>query len=118
MKRLHLVDDERIYVVAEALRKGISVEKIHYITKIDTFFIEKIKNIVNVEKTLTEHGLTQDVLRLAKRYSFPDTVIARYANTTAEDVKAKRKEWNILPTYKICRYIVLQNSNRKTTILL
>lgn len=100
IERLHLVDDERIYVVAEALRKGISVEKIHYITKIDTFFIEKIKNIVNVEKALAEHGLTEDVLRKAKRYSFTDSVIARYANTTVEEVRAKRKEWNILPTYK------------------
>ncbi len=100
IERLHLVDDERIYVVAEALRKGISVEKIHYITKIDTFFIEKIKNIVTVEKALAEQGLTEDVLRKAKRYSFTDSVIARYANTTVEDVRAKRKEWNILPTYK------------------
>ncbi|MBS5189433.1 MAG: carbamoyl-phosphate synthase large subunit [Veillonella sp.] len=100
IERLHLVDDERIYVVAEALRKGISVEKIHYITKIDTFFIEKIKNIVNVEKALAEQGLTEDILRKAKRYSFTDSVIARYANTTVEDVRAKRKEWNILPTYK------------------
>ena len=100
IERLHLVDDERIYVVAEALRKGISVEKIHYITKIDTFFIEKIKNIVNVEKALAEQGLTEDVLRKAKRYSFTDSVIARYANTTVEEVRAKRKEWNILPTYK------------------
>ena len=89
MNVLHLVDDERIYVVAEALRKGISVEKIHYITKIDTFFIEKIKNIVNVEKALAEHGLTEEVLRKAKRYSFTDSVIARYANTTVEDVRAK-----------------------------
>ena len=100
IERLHLVDDERIYVVAEALRKGISVEKIHYITKIDTFFIERIKNIVTVEKALAEQGLTKDVLRKAKRYSFTDSVIARYANTTVEDVRAKRKEWNILPTYK------------------
>ena len=100
IERLHLVDDERIYVVAEALRKGISVEKIHYITKIDTFFIEKIKNIINVEKALAEYGLTEEVLRKAKRYSFTDSVIARYANTTVEEVRAKRKEWNILPTYK------------------
>ena len=51
-------------------------------------------------KALAEHGLTEDVLRKAKRYSFTDSVIARYANTTVEDVRTKRKEWNILPTYK------------------
>ena len=66
IERLHLVDDERIYVVAEALRKDISVEKIHYITKIDKFFIEKIKNIINVEKALAEEGITEEVLRKAK----------------------------------------------------
>ena len=49
---------------------------------------------------MAEQGLTEDVLRKAKRYSFTDSVIARYANTTVEDVRAKRKEWNILPTYK------------------
>ncbi|KGF47060.1 carbamoyl phosphate synthase large subunit [Veillonella montpellierensis DNF00314] len=100
IERLHKVDDERIYVVAQALRKGISVEKIHYITKIDSFFIEKIKNIVRVEQDLQENGITDDNLRMAKRYSMTDSVIARYANTTREDVLAKRKAMQLEPTYK------------------
>lgn len=100
IERLRLVDDERIYVVAQALRAGISVEKIHFITKIDTFFINKIKNIVNVEKDLAKNGVTEENLRTAKRYSMPDKVIARYANTTAEDVLAKRNEFKLFPTYK------------------
>lgn len=100
IERLRLVDDERIYVVAQALRAGISVEKIHFITKIDTFFINKIKNIVNVEKDLAKNGVTEENLRMAKKYSMPDKVIARYANTTAEEVLAKRNEFKLFPTYK------------------
>ena len=100
IERLRLVDDERIYVVAQALRAGISVEKIHFITKIDTFFINKIKNIVDVEKDLAANGVTEENLRLAKKYSMPDKVIARFANTTSEAVQAKREEIKVFPTYK------------------
>ena len=100
IERLQLVDDERLYVIAQALRAGISVEKICYITKITSFFINKIKNIVMVEKDLTANGVTESNLRLAKKYSFPDKVIARYANCSPEDVLAKRNELGIYPTYK------------------
>lgn len=100
IERLRLVDDERIYVVAQALRAGISVEKIHFITKIDMFFINKIKNIVTLEKKLASEGITEDNLRQAKRYSMSDKVIARYANVTADDVLAKRQDMKLFPTYK------------------
>ena len=100
IERLRLVDDERIYVVAQALRAGISVEKIHFSTKIDMFFINKIKNIVTLEKKLASEGITEDNLRQAKRYSMPDKVIARYANVTADDVLAKRQDMKLFPTYK------------------
>ena len=100
IERLQLVDDERLYVIAQALRVGISVEKICYITKINSFFINKIKNIVMLEKDLATNGVTEANLNTAKRYSFPDQVIARYANCSAEEVLAKRNEWNIHPTYK------------------
>ena len=100
IERLQLVDDERLYVIAQALRVGISVEKICYITKINSFFINKIKNIVMVEKDLSANGITESNLKLAKKYSFPDKVIARYANCSPEDVLAKRNELNIHPTYK------------------
>ena len=100
IERLQLVDDERLYVIAQALRVGISVEKICYITKINSFFINKIKNIVMVEKDLSVNGITESNLKLAKKYSFPDKVIARYANCSPEDVLAKRNELGIHPTYK------------------
>ena len=100
IERLQLVDDERLYVIAQALRVGISVEKICYITKINSFFINKIKNIILVEKDLATNGVTKENLKTAKRYSIPDQVIARYANCSAEEVLAKRNEWNIHPIYK------------------
>ena len=100
IERLQLVDDERLYVIAQALRVGISVEKICYITKINSFFINKIKNIVMVEKDLSANGITESNLKLAKKYSFPDKVIARYANCSPEDVLAKRNDLGIHPTYK------------------
>ena len=64
------------------------------------FFINKIKNIVTLEKKLASEGITEDNLRQAKRYSMPDKVIARYANVTADDVLAKRQEMKLFPTYK------------------
>ena len=100
IERLQLVDDERLYVIAQALRVGISVEKICYITKINSFFINKIKNIVMVEKDLSANGITESNLKLAKKYSFPDKVIARYANCSPGDVLTKRNELGIHPTYK------------------
>lgn len=64
------------------------------------FFINKIKNIVTLEKKLASEGITEDNLRQAKRYSMPDKVIARYANVTADDVLAKRQDMKLFPTYK------------------
>jgi len=100
VEKLPTVNDERLYVIAEALRRGISIEKICYITKFDPFFVEKIAHIVEVEKKLATEGVTEENLRLAKRYSFTDVVIARYAETTAEEVLAKRQEIELFPTYK------------------
>lgn len=100
IEALQKVDDERLYVVAQALRVGISVEKICFITKIDPFFVNKIKNIIDVEKQLANDGITERTLRLAKRFSFPDSVIARYAGVSAATVRAEREKLGLVPTYK------------------
>lgn len=100
IEALQKVDDERLYVVAQALRVGISVEKICFITKIDSFFVNKIKNIIDVEKALAKDGVTEKTLRLAKRFSFPDSVIARYAGVSAATVRAEREKIGLAPTYK------------------
>lgn len=97
---LHHIDDERIFMIAESLRRGISVGKICLITKIDAFFIEKIKNIIDLEEDLKTKGLTDDLLRKAKRFSMPDAIIAGFVNMTESEVRARREASALFPTYK------------------
>ena len=77
MEQLHVVDDRRIWVIAEALRRGVSYEKIHEITMIDNWFIDKIAILVEMEERLAKEELTVELLAEAKRIEFPDNVIAR-----------------------------------------
>ena len=94
-------DDERIFVVAQALRLGIGFDKIHYITGYDMWFLKKIKNIVDLEDNLRRNNLTEDNIRLAKRYSMPDAVIAQLTSKTEEQVRAFREKLDIRPTFKM-----------------
>lgn len=100
-KMLHKVDDRRIWIVAEALRRGVSYEHIHEITMIDEWFIDKIAIITEMEKALETEELTVDLLREAKRIEFPDTVIARLTGKTEEEIKSKRYDNNIVAAYKM-----------------
>lgn len=103
--RLTVVDDQRIWVIAEALRKGISYEEIHDITKIDIWFIDKINTIVEMESALEEvkggKALDKELLSQAKRIEFPDNVIARLTGMKEEDILALRRKEGITPVYKI-----------------
>jgi len=102
--RNHLsqVDDRRIFVVAEAIRRGVDLSIIHKITMIDIWFLNKIKNIVDMEKTLTEaEELTPELLREAKRIEFPDKLIARLRGMDTDTVKALRYSYGITAAYKI-----------------
>ena len=101
IEELKIVDDMRIWRIAEAIRKGISYEEIHAITKIDIWFIDKLAILVEMEQALREQELTDDLLREAKRIEFPDTVIARITGKTEDEIKALRKEWNITAAYKM-----------------
>ena len=94
-------DDERIFVVAQALRMGIGFDKIHYLTGYDMWFLKKIKNIVDLEDNLRRNNLTEDNVRLAKRYSMPDAVIAQLTSKTEEQVRAFREKLDIRPTFKM-----------------
>ena len=98
---LHDVDDRRIFVIAEALRRGISFEQIHAITKIDLWFISKLSNLVEAEKRIKNEELTKELLAEVKRLEFPDHVIAQFAGKTEDEVKALRKEYGIVPGYKM-----------------
>ncbi len=100
-KMLHKVDDRRIWIVAEALRRGVSYEHIHEITMIDEWFIDKIAIITEMEKALETEELTVDLLREAKRIEFPDTVIARLTGKTEDEIKQMRYDNNIVAAYKM-----------------
>ena len=100
-KMLHKVDDRRIWIVAEALRRGVSYEHIHEITMIDEWFIDKIAIITEMEKAIETEELTVDLLREAKRIEFPDTVIARLTGKTEEEIKQMRYDNNIVAAYKM-----------------
>ena len=99
---LHRVDDRRIFVIAEALRRGISAEEIHDITKVDIWFIDKINNIVQEEKTLREAPeITKEMMQEAKRMEFPDKVIAQITGKKEKEIKELRYGYGIHASYKI-----------------
>ena len=101
MEELHIVDDMRMWRIAEAVRRGISYEEIHGITKIDIWFIDKIAILVEMEQALKEQELTEDLLREAKRLEFPDTVIGRLTGKKAEEIRELRMQWGITASYKM-----------------
>ncbi|MDD2355130.1 MAG: carbamoyl-phosphate synthase large subunit, partial [Lachnospiraceae bacterium] len=121
-KRLTVVDDQRIWVIAEALRKGISAPTIHEITMIDEWFIDKLHHLVKIEDklkkagrtraALTEEGkienpdmekcgLTAALMKEAKVAEFPDNVIARFTGFAEEEIRNNRKQWGITAAYKM-----------------
>ncbi|MEQ2472018.1 carbamoyl-phosphate synthase large subunit [Laedolimicola intestinihominis] len=101
MDQLHVVDDRRIWLIAEAIRKGISYEEIHAITQIDIWFIDKIAILVEMEQALKSEPLTPELLKEAKRIEFPDNVIARLTGKTEEEIKELRYANGITAVYKM-----------------
>ncbi len=102
-EELNRVDDRRIWVIAEALRRGFSYDMIHEITKIDIWFIDKLAILVEMESALKAAGkdLTPELLKEAKRIEFPDNVIARLTGLSQDEVKAMRYENNIRAAFKM-----------------
>ncbi len=98
---LNRVDDRRIYVIAEAIRRGVTYETIHDITKIDVWFIDKIAILVEMENALKTQPLTKELLLEAKRIEFPDNVIAKLTGKTTKDIKALRNEYGINAAFKM-----------------
>ena len=98
---LHKVDDRRIWVIAEALRRGVSYDHIHEVTMIDKWFIDKLAIIVEMENALKNGPLTPELLKEAKRIEFPDTVISRLTGKSEEEIKNMRYDNNIVASYKI-----------------
>ena len=98
---LKIVDDMRLWRIAQALRMGIGQEEIHEITRIDRWFIDKIAILTEMEFALKTRELNEELLREAKRMEFPDYVIARLNGKKEEQVKAMRKQYGITAAYKM-----------------
>ncbi len=101
LRRMERVDDQRIYVIAEALRKGISYDAIYDITKIDRWFIDKLAVIVEMEHALETQQLTVELLREAKRIEFPDNVIAGLTGKNEREIREMRYANSIVAAFKM-----------------
>ena len=101
VERLKIVDDQRIYVIAEAIRKGVSYDEIHEITMVDHWFIDKLAILVEMEDALEKGPLTVELLREAKRIEFPDTVISRLTGKSVEEIRKMRYDNGIVASYKM-----------------
>lgn len=103
-EQLNSIDDNRLLVIAEAIRRGFSVEEIYNITKIDKWFLYGFKKIVDMEehlKTLTMETIDKDTLLKAKKMGFLDEVIAKYVKADKKDIKDLRRRYGIRPSYKM-----------------
>ncbi|MFS0861422.1 carbamoyl-phosphate synthase large subunit [Fredinandcohnia sp. 179-A 10B2 NHS] len=100
-KRIKKAGDERIFYVAEAIRRDITIEEIHEWSKIDLFFLQKFKNIILLEKTLANNIGDKEVLRQAKEKGFADTAIAKLWNQSEKEIYEARKLSGIIPVYKM-----------------
>ena len=98
---LNRVDDRRIFVIAEALRRGNSYDEINKITQIDKWFIDKLAILVEMEEALKSQPLTKELLAEAKRIEFPDTVIAKLTGKTEEEIHDLRHEYGIIGAFKM-----------------
>ncbi|WP_299448558.1 carbamoyl-phosphate synthase large subunit [uncultured Phascolarctobacterium sp.] len=99
--RIKNIDDERCFVIAEAMRRGVTIDEINSITKIDKWFLSKIENIIKMERALATHELTANLLRKAKKMGFADKTIAAIVGKTEFEIRDLRKANGIIPTYKM-----------------
>ena len=100
---LHRVDDRRIYVIAEAIRRGVSYDEIYNITKIDRWFIDKIHNLVRKEKQIIQSkgDISYELMKEIKRVEFPDKVIARLVGKTEKEIRKMRYDYGITASFKM-----------------
>ena len=100
-EKLVKAQDDRIFYVAQAFRKGYSIEEIAQLTKIDTFFLDKILHIIEIEKELIENKRDVDLLKLAKQNGFTDKKIAEIWGQSSQEIRQLRKEQKLFPVYKM-----------------
>lgn len=101
MKYVSKGTDDRIFAVAELLRRGATVDEIAETTKIDRFFLRKIRNVTDAEKVLSEGELSEEKLRAAKKFGFSDKAVAKFAGVSEKEVYGMREKFGIFPIYKM-----------------
>ncbi|GGD18792.1 carbamoyl-phosphate synthase large subunit [Pontibacillus salipaludis] len=101
IERLIKADDERLFIIGEALRRGMTTEEIVHHTKIDPFFVEKFEGIIQLEKQLEDSPWDKDLLKIAKEKGFSDTALARLWNVNEDEVYTYRTNESIVPVYKM-----------------
>ncbi|MBQ0067383.1 MAG: carbamoyl-phosphate synthase large subunit, partial [Phascolarctobacterium sp.] len=100
-EKVKVCDDERLFVITEALRRGISVDYIFSVTKITPFFLEKLQNIVQMEQRLQAEPLTKELLWQAKEMGFADVVIGDFTKKNMLQIRELRKQYSIIPCYHL-----------------
>ncbi len=100
-KQLYAIDDHRLFCIAEAIRRGYSLEHIHEINKIDMWFLYKVRNLVEMEKRLKNEELTPELLKEAKRLEFPDRVIGELTGMSEAQIKSMRYRNDIIASFKM-----------------
>ena len=100
LKEIKEPSTNRIFAIAEALQRGVSVRKIHALSRIDEWFLEKMKNIIETERLVSRRRLDTETIRLAKKMGFSDAQIATIKKSTPEKIRALRKKLNVLPVIK------------------
>jgi len=100
-QRIVAADDERIFLLAEAMRRGITIEELHDLTKIDLFFLNKLAKLIDQERMLADFGVTEETLYQAKRLGFTDRKIAELTGKAEEEVRSLRISKGMVPVYKM-----------------
>ncbi|MCA6743481.1 carbamoyl-phosphate synthase large subunit [Enterococcus durans] len=101
IKKMVRAQDDRLFYVAEAIRRGFPIEEIAELTKIDLFFLDKLLHIVELENQLAAQPNDHELLTFVKQNGFTDQKIADLWKTTAKEIRQMRTEQNILPVYKM-----------------
>ncbi|ATP35200.1 Carbamoyl-phosphate synthase large chain [Ligilactobacillus salivarius] len=100
-EKLFHAQDDRLFYIAEAFRRGYTIEEVHELTKINLYYLDIVKQIVELESKLSQNKEDLDVLKRAKRYGYSDYTIAKLWGTTEDEVRNLRKEHKLLPVYKM-----------------
>ena len=99
--KLTTPQDDRLFYLAEAFRRGMTIEEVHALTQITPYFLDLIQHLVEIEHQLKTHLNNEALLRTAKKYGFADQTIAKLWGTSAAELRQKRQQLGLVPVYKM-----------------